>query len=192
MKGLGKDDATVQAVVCWASPASVALYGQMLPANMADLADAASTTDAARSAHLPLPHLCPEDVAAELEACLQAMGDATAAGGKAPSGRKAKKRAATPGKVGGDAPSAPPCGAGKRPKSSSRAAQAVKAGGGTPAASSGVLARATTEGAAVSMCGTAAAPDPTTAVVSLDVGRPYGSVDVDTAQGLRFNSSQTV
>jgi hypothetical protein len=92
LKGLGKDDATVQAAVCWASPESVALYGQMLPANMADLADMVAVTDAARSAHLPRPHVCNEDVARELEACVRVMGAASAPTAGAPAAGASKKK----------------------------------------------------------------------------------------------------
>ena len=63
----------VQAVVCWASQASVELYGQMSPDAFADAVEVATSTDAARHAHLPVPHTSNVSIAQELDLCLEAM-----------------------------------------------------------------------------------------------------------------------
>ena len=73
LKGAGKSDATVQAVVCWATAASVELYGQALPEELAAAAELGTTVDASRHAHVDVPHTCPESVAAELIACADGM-----------------------------------------------------------------------------------------------------------------------
>ena len=73
LKGAGKSDAEVQAIVCWASAASVQLYGQLTPELMAASAELATTVDASRHAHLPTPHVGPLSVAAEIEACAAEM-----------------------------------------------------------------------------------------------------------------------
>ena len=64
-----KSPAFTQAVVCWASPASVALYGQMTPSAMAEGADIATTVDASRHAHIDVPHVSEATVIRDLEAC---------------------------------------------------------------------------------------------------------------------------
>ena len=71
--GAEKTPEVAQAMLCWASSASVALYGQMSATNMADTAELASQTDAARHAHLPRPHIDAGTVADELEACVALM-----------------------------------------------------------------------------------------------------------------------
>ena len=61
----------MQAVVCWASAKSVALYGQLTPEQMADASDIVNTTDASRFAHVQPPHVCPETVLDELQKCVE-------------------------------------------------------------------------------------------------------------------------
>ena len=73
LKGANRSDATVQALVCWASAASVQIYGQLTPELMAAEAEIATFVDASRHAHLPTPHIGPESVAAELAACVDAI-----------------------------------------------------------------------------------------------------------------------
>ena len=85
---------TAQAMVCWASPASVALYGQMSMADMADAADVITLTDASRHAHLPLPHLGPETQIASAEACVGYLAD-DGCDDSAPVGRASKQPAAS-------------------------------------------------------------------------------------------------
>ena len=65
-----KSHAFIQAAVCWASPASVALYGQQKPEAMADAADLATSIDASRHAHIATPHVCDDTVVDELEVCM--------------------------------------------------------------------------------------------------------------------------
>ena len=60
--GAGYSPAFVQLVVCWASPESVALYGAASMAQFADAVDAATSTDAARHAHLDTPHVSSDTV----------------------------------------------------------------------------------------------------------------------------------
>lgn len=180
LKGLGKDDATVQAVVCWASPESVALYGQMLPANMADLADMVTRTDAARTAHMPRPCVCPEDVARELEACASYLGGSTA---KAPTGARKPKRAAV---------ASPPAARRRARKGKGKARVAAvgsgdSASGGT--ASAPVLEKRKAEapvdvGTAPAGGDDASSALPALAVSRVDVGPPHGVVDVDTSSRL--------
>jgi hypothetical protein len=71
--GTGKPPALAQALVCWASEESVALYGQMLPEQLADAAQEMSTVDAARHAHLPTPHIDEHTIANTLLSCLESM-----------------------------------------------------------------------------------------------------------------------
>lgn len=66
-----------QAVVGWASAASVELYGQLKPLDMARRIELASRTDASRHAHVVTPHHSEETVAAELEACAEHLENAT-------------------------------------------------------------------------------------------------------------------
>ena len=68
-----KPPAFTQAAVCWASPASVALYGQLTPDAMAEAAEIAATVDASRHAHVDVPHVCESSVVRELEACVSTM-----------------------------------------------------------------------------------------------------------------------
>jgi hypothetical protein len=97
----------IQAAVCWASPASVALYGQQQPEAMADAADLATSIDASRHAHVETPHVCDDTVVDELEACmahLSAEPDGHAPTkaaiakrpGAPPKAKPAKKKKATP------------------------------------------------------------------------------------------------
>ena len=67
LAGLEKPPEVAQAMVNWASPASVALYGQMLPSNMADTADLLTRTDASRYAHLPRAVVDDDAMAAQLK-----------------------------------------------------------------------------------------------------------------------------
>ena len=67
--GAGLGAATAQALVCWASAASAELYGQMVPAKMADVAEVATNVDAERHAHLPRPHMCVEDLVRDMSEC---------------------------------------------------------------------------------------------------------------------------
>ena len=76
--GSGYSPAFVQLVVCWASPESVALYGAASMAQFADAVDAATSTDAARHAHLDTPHVSPDTVIMELEACVAGLAVGTA------------------------------------------------------------------------------------------------------------------
>ena len=101
-----KSHAFIQAAVCWASPASVALYGQQKPEAMADAADLATSIDASRHAHIATPHVCDDTVVDELEVCmahLSAEPDGHAPttasakrAGAPPKAKPAKKKKATP------------------------------------------------------------------------------------------------
>ena len=73
LTGDNQSPAAAQALVCWASVASVQLYGQLGMNQMADLANISTTVDAARHAHLPRPHVNPEDVILDLDACATAL-----------------------------------------------------------------------------------------------------------------------
>jgi hypothetical protein len=75
-----KSTAYIQAAVCWASPASVALYEQLKPEALADAADVATSVDASRHAHIEVPHICDDTVIDELEACLHHMDSGKPAG----------------------------------------------------------------------------------------------------------------
>ena len=65
-----KPPAFTQAAVCWASPASVALYGQLTPEVMAEAAEIAATVDASRHAHVSVPHVGEDSIIQELEVCV--------------------------------------------------------------------------------------------------------------------------
>jgi hypothetical protein len=95
-----KSAAFIQAAVCWASPKSVALYGQLQPSELADAADCATSIDASRHAHIEIPHVAPETVLNELEKCMPFMlaGEGgTTSKSTAPGKMKpAKRRASAP------------------------------------------------------------------------------------------------
>lgn len=79
--GADKKPALAQALVCWATEESVALYGQMLPHKMAEAVELVATVDAKRHADKPRPHTGPESVIA-IAAAAAAAAEAppTAAG----------------------------------------------------------------------------------------------------------------
>ena len=87
----GKSPAFTQAAVCWASPASVALYGQLTPGAMAEAADIATTLDASRHAHVEVPHVSEGTVIEELEACEERMTTEANAANKAAADKKKKE-----------------------------------------------------------------------------------------------------
>jgi hypothetical protein len=118
LKGANKSDAEVQAAVCWASAASVQLYGQMTPERMAALAEVATTVDASRHAHLPTPHFGPHSLSAELDLCAEALIEA----GSPPKPAKAASKSAPPAPSGSTKQSNKPRTKRRRPSSPSQRA----------------------------------------------------------------------
>jgi hypothetical protein len=98
-----KSDAFIQAAVCWASPKSVALYGQLQPSELADAADCATSVDASRHAHVEIPHVSHETVVGELEKCMTFMhndkGDAAPKKAVPAEQQKRKRRTSAPPKA---------------------------------------------------------------------------------------------
>ena len=70
-----KNPALAQALVCWASPASVELYGGALPDELADAAEAGTSVDASRNPGVAIPHTSNESVLRDLAACLEYAAD---------------------------------------------------------------------------------------------------------------------
>ena len=154
LKGAGVSDAKIQAVVCWASAASVAIYGQMTPELMASTAELALTVDASRHAHLPTPHIGSHSVSSEIEACANALL-ATPTPGAAP---KPKNRPAS--KAAG-------------PSSATAPAK--------PAAAKSKRRRPPSPAAASSSCSAVTALAINTRIAVHDLGEQYGEVEVDTS-----------
>ncbi|KAL1514559.1 hypothetical protein AB1Y20_003654 [Prymnesium parvum] len=72
-------DATVQALVGWATVESVHLYGQMTPEAMATAASATTRVDASRGASVAVPHVSPDTVASEAMLCADFLKPSAAA-----------------------------------------------------------------------------------------------------------------
>ena len=158
--------ALAQALVCWASPESVDLYGQMLPEQLADAVQAATATDAARHAHLEVPHYDFTTVAGTLLQCADVLDgkraaapDAACSSAPAPAAPvpRAPKRACAPSAKSASAPTSAKRTAGAsvaHPASSSPAAARKPAARAVPAATK-------------------------QAHVLIDVGPPLGRVQLD-------------
>ena len=164
-----------QAMLCWASPASVALYDQLSAADMADAAETAATTDAARHAHLPRPHIDAESVSAELGRCVDALTSATAV-----KRRAVKRAAASPRTAGGSrrrkaAP--PPSDGSRKRKAAAPPPDAAEAAAANDAARHAHLPRPHIDADHVSTA---------LSIFSkrVDVGPPLGTVDVDVSHSL--------
>jgi hypothetical protein len=169
LKGADQSDAIVQAIVCWASAASVQLYGQLTPELMASKAELATTVDASRHAHLPTPHTGSHSVAAELEDCARAMLETPATRATAP---KAKSRL----------PKAPPV--------SAPANAAKKSKRRRPP--SPALAEAPSGYSATASSQPASPRAAETCIVVHDIGEQYGDVEVDTACTLAGQSTRVL
>jgi hypothetical protein len=160
LKGANKSDSTVQAIVCWASAASVQLYGQMTPELMAATAELATSTDASRHAHLPTPHIGPESLASEFDACANELSSNGKP--KAPTPATSSSHAMKP-----KAPhSAPARTSSAKPPSAGDTNTTSKAKSATKRGRSPSLSASTSV-------------TPPVRVDSADVGAPYGVVEVD-------------